>query len=144
MFIPSFFIIAFWYYIITCYQNAVQPYFHYSDGEKSSLSSAEHYLGGKELLALRDILQEDVIDSLKHKGLDLNAIENVQTTLEEVQQLLHSIQQHEIASSLRRLIDFGKLRDFCYNKPLNVYKLNLVPRPLGQKTIVDLINFSYQ
>ena len=147
VFIPSFFIIAFWYYTITCYQNAVQPYFHYSDGDKSSLSSAEHYLGGKELLALRDILQEDVIDSLKHKGLDLLAIESVQTTLEEVQQLLHSIQQHEIASSLRRNIDFGELGDFCYNKPLNVYKLIhliLVPKLLGQKMIVDLINFSYQ
>ena len=108
----SFFIIAFWYYINTCYQNAVcNLIFHYSDGDKSSHSSAEHYLGGKELLALRDVLQEDVIDSLKHKGLDLNAIENVQTTLEEVRQLLHSIEQHEIASSLQRLIDFGELRD---------------------------------
>ena len=112
MFIPSFFIVAFWYYINTCYQNAAcNLIIHYSDGGKASLSSAEHYLGGKELLALRDILQEDVIDSLKHKGLDLNAIENVQTTLEEVRQVLHSIERHEIASSLRRLIDFGELRD---------------------------------
>lgn len=86
---------------------------HYSDSDESSLSSAEHYLNGKELLALRDTLQEDVIDSLKHKGLDLNAIENVQITLEEVQQLLYSLEQHEIATTLRRLIDFCKLMDFA-------------------------------
>ena len=95
--------------------------FHYSDSDESSLSSAEQYLSGKELLALRDILREDVIDSLQHKGLDLNAIENVQITLEEVQQLLHSLEQHEIATTLRRLIDFCKLMDFCYNKLLNVH-----------------------
>ena len=95
--------------------------FHYSDSDESSLSSAEQYLSGKELLALRDILREDVIDSLQHKGLDLNAIENVQITLEEVQQLLYSLEQHEIATTLRRLIDFCKLMDFCCNKLLNVY-----------------------
>lgn len=102
--------------------------FHYSDSDESSLSSAEQYLSGKELLALRDILQEDMIDSLQHKGLDLNAIENVQITLEEVQQLLYSLEQHEIATTLRQLIDFCKLMDFCCNKLLNVYTCRITNR----------------
>ena len=66
-------------------------------------------LSSKELLALiEQILPQDVIDSLQHKGLDLNTTENVQTTL-EVQQLLHSSKEHEIASSLQQLLNLGMI-----------------------------------
>ena len=77
--------------------------------DESSLSSVGHHLSGKELLALQDILQEDVIDSLKKIGLDLNIIGDAHTTIEEVQTLLHSLEQHEVASSLRQRLDLGKL-----------------------------------
>ena len=59
----------------------------------------------KELQALKDILQEDVSDSLQQSGLDF---ENAQTTLEEVQRWLHTLGQHEIASNLRQRLDLGK------------------------------------
>lgn len=59
----------------------------------------------KELQALKDILQEDVADSLQQSGLDF---ENAQTTLEEVQRWLHTLGQHEIASNLRQRLDLGK------------------------------------
>ena len=71
-------------------------------------SNIGHHLSGRELLALPYILQEHVIDSLKKIGLDLKAIGSTQTTIEEVQSLLHSIEQHEVASSLRQHLDFGK------------------------------------
>ena len=76
--------------------------------DELSLSSVGHYLSGKELLALPDILQECIIDSLKKIGLNLNAIGDTQTTIEEVQSLLHSLGEHEVASSLRKLLDLGK------------------------------------
>lgn len=78
--------------------------FQCSGTPESSLGSEGHYLSGKELLILKDILQEDVMDRLQQIGLDLSG--NV--TIEKVQQLLHSLEQHEIASSLRRHLDFGK------------------------------------
>ena len=66
-------------------------------------------LSSKELLTLiEQILPQDVIDSLQHKGLDLNTTENVQTTL-EVQQLLRSSKEHEIASSLQQLLNLGMI-----------------------------------
>ena len=45
-------------------------------------------------------MQEDVIDTLEQ-----NLAKSGSVTIEEVQRLLHSLDQHEIASSL----DFGKL-----------------------------------
>ena len=52
-------------------------------------------LSSKELLTLiEQILPQDVINSLQHKGLDLNTTENVQTIL-EVQQLLRSSKEHQ-------------------------------------------------
>ena len=75
--------------------------------DESTLSSVGHYLSGKELLALPDILQECVMDSLK-TILNWNAIGDTHTTIEEVQSLLHSLEQHEVASSLRKLLDLGK------------------------------------
>ena len=83
-------------------------FFCFIGADESSLSSVGHYLSGKELLALPDILQERVIDSLKKIGLNLNAIGDTHTTIEEVQSLLHSLEQHEVASSLRKLLDLGK------------------------------------
>ena len=56
---------------------------------------------------LQDILQEHVVDSLEKIGLDING--DTQTTFEEVQSLLHSLEQHEIASNLRHCLDLGKL-----------------------------------
>ena len=82
--------------------------FYSSGADASSLSSIGHHLSGRELLALPDILQEHVVDSLKKIGLDLKAIGGTQTTIEEVQSLLHSIEQHEVASSLRQRLDSGK------------------------------------
>ena len=67
---------------------------------ESPPSTVEHHLTGKELLALKNILQEDVIDTLEQ-----NLAKSGSVTIEEVQRLLHSLDQHEIASSL----DFGKL-----------------------------------
>ena len=65
-------------------------------------------LSSKELLTLiEQILPQDVIDSLQHKGLDLNTTENFQTTLEEVQQLLHSSKEHV---SLQQLLDLGMIQ----------------------------------
>ena len=61
---------------------------------------AEHHLTGKELLALKNILQEDVIDTLEQ-----NLAKSGSVTTEEVRGLLHSLDQHEIASNLH----FGKL-----------------------------------
>ena len=49
-----------------------------------------------------------MIDSLKMIGLDLKAIGDTQATIEEVQSLLHSLEQHEVASSLRQRLDLGK------------------------------------
>ena len=69
-----------------------------------SLGADEHHLSNKELLALTDILQEDVTDSLKQIGLDF---ENAQTTIEEVQRLLCSLGEHDIASNLRQHLDLG-------------------------------------
>ena len=75
----------------------------------SGTDSVGHPLTGKDLFALKDyILPKDVIESLQQEGLDLNTIGNVQTTIEEVQQLLDSVGQSEIASSLRQHLDFGK------------------------------------
>ena len=56
---------------------------------------------------LQDILQEHVVDSLQKIGLDISG--DAHATIEEVQSLLHSLEQHEIASSLRKLLDLGKL-----------------------------------
>ena len=64
-----------------------------------------HHLSDKEFQALKDILQKDIIDSLQQSGLGLG---NAQTTLEEVQRLLHSLGQHEVASNLRQHLDLGK------------------------------------
>lgn len=69
-----------------------------------SLGADEHHLSNKELLALTDVLEEDVADSLKQIGLDF---ENAQTTIEEVQRLLFSLGEHEIASNLRQHLDLG-------------------------------------
>ena len=69
---------------------------------ESSPSIVEHHLTGKELLALKNILQEDVIDTLEQ-----NLAKSGSVTIEEVRGLLHSLDQHEIASSLH----FGKLVD---------------------------------
>ena len=75
----------------------------------SSGTDSVGHLTGKELLALKDyILPKDVIESLQQEGLDLSTIGNVQTTIEEVQRLLDSLGQSEIASSLRQRLDFGK------------------------------------
>ena len=76
--------------------------------DASSLSSIGHHLSGRELLALPDILQGHVIDSLKKIGLDIKSIGGAPTTIEELQSLLHSIEQHEVASSLRQHLDLGK------------------------------------
>ena len=84
------------------------PLFYSSGADESSLSSVGHHLSGKELLALPDILQEHVVDSLKKIGLDLKTIGDAHTTIEEVQSLLYSLEQHEVASSLRQLLDSGK------------------------------------
>lgn len=82
----------------------------YSSGaDESSLNSVGHHLSGKELLALQDILQEHVIDSLKKIGFDMKTIGDTQATIEEAQSLLYSLEQHEIASSLRQCLDLGKL-----------------------------------
>ena len=70
-----------------------------------TLGADEHHLSNKELLALTNILQEDVADSLKQIGLDFG---DAQITIEEVQRLLYSLGQHEIASNLRRYLDLGK------------------------------------
>ena len=69
---------------------------------ESSPSTVGHHLTGKELLALKNILQEDVIDTLEQ-----NLAKSGSVTTEEVQWLLHSLDQHEIASSL----DVGKVVD---------------------------------
>ena len=75
----------------------------------SGVDSVGHPLSVKELLTLKDyILTKDVIESLQQEGLDLSTIENVQTTIEEVQRQLDSLGQSEIASSLRQRLDFGK------------------------------------
>ena len=47
-----------------------------------------------------------MIDSLQQIGLDLKTTGDAQTTIEEVQSLLHSLEQHETAS---KLLDLGKL-----------------------------------
>ena len=80
--------------------------FHCSGTDESSPSGEGHHLSGKELLALKNILQEDLIDTLEQ-----NVVESGSVTIEEVQGLLHSLDQHEIASSLRQHLDFGKLVD---------------------------------
>lgn len=69
-----------------------------------SLGADEHHLSNKELLALTDILQEDLTDRLKQIGLDFG---DAQTTIEEVQKWLHSLGEHEIASNLRQHLDLG-------------------------------------
>ena len=75
----------------------------------SGADSGRHLLTGKELLALKDyILPEHVVESLQQEGLDLNTIGNVQTTIEEVQRLLDSLGQSEIASNLRQHLNFGE------------------------------------
>ena len=81
----------------------------YSSGaDASSLSNIGHHLSGRELLTLPDILQGHVIDSLKQIGLDIKSIGGAPTTIEKLQSLLHSLEQHEVASSLRQRLDFGK------------------------------------
>ena len=82
--------------------------FYSLGADESSLSSVGHHLSGKELIALPDVLQEHVVDSLQMIGLDLKTIGDAQTTIEEVQGMLHSLDQHEVASSLRQLLDSGK------------------------------------
>ena len=67
---------------------------------ESSPNTVGHHLTGKELLALKNIMQEDVIDTLEQ-----NLAKSGSVTIEEVQGLLHSLDQHEIASNLH----FGKL-----------------------------------
>ena len=54
------------------------------------------------------MLPEHVVGSLQNIGLDLKTIGDTQTTIEEVQRLLYSLGQHEIASSLRQRLDLGK------------------------------------
>ena len=81
--------------------------FYSLGADESSLSSVGHHLSGRELLALPDVLKEHV-DSLQKVGLDLKTIEDAHTTIEEVQGMLHSLDQHEVASSLRQLLDSGK------------------------------------
>ena len=49
------------------------------------------------------------IEGLQQSGLDLKTSGNVQTAHEEVQRLLHSLEQDETVSSLRELLDLGKL-----------------------------------
>jgi len=70
-----------------------------------TLGADEHHLSNKELLALTDILQEDLTDRLKQIGLDFG---DAQRTIEEVQRLLCSLGEHEIASNLRQYLDLGK------------------------------------
>ena len=91
-----------------CKSQAVWSHFYSLGADASSLSSIGHHLSGRELLALPDILQGHMIDSLKKIGLDIKSIGDTQTTIEEVQSLLHSLEQHEVASSLRQRLDFGK------------------------------------
>ena len=68
----------------------------YSSGaDASSLSNIGHHLSGRELLTLPDILQGHVIDSLKQIGLDIKSIGGAPTTIEKLQSLLHSLEQHE-------------------------------------------------
>ena len=69
-----------------------------------TLGADEHHLSNKELLALTDILQEDLTDRLKQIGLDFG---DAQTTIGEVQKRLHSLGEHEIASNLRQHLDLG-------------------------------------
>ena len=80
--------------------------FHCSGIDESFPTSEGHHLSGKELLALKNILQEGLIDILEQ-----NLAKSGSVTIEEVQGLLHSLDQHEIASSLRQHLDFGKLVD---------------------------------
>ena len=80
--------------------------FQCSGTDESFLSNVGHHLSGKELLVLKDILQEDVIVSLQQNGLDLQRSEHV--TFEKVQDMLHSLERHELASSLKQLLHFGK------------------------------------
>ena len=82
--------------------------FYSLGADESSLSSVGHHLSGKELLALPDILQEHVVDSLQKIGLDLKTFGDAHATIEEVQGMLHSLEQHEVASSLRQLLNSGK------------------------------------
>ena len=76
--------------------------FHSSGIAESSPRTVGHHLTGKDLLALKNILQEDMIDTLEQ-----NLAKSGSVTTEEVQWLLHSLDQHEIASSL----DVGKVVD---------------------------------
>ena len=78
----------------------------------SGADSVGHPLSAKELLALKDyILPKGVIESLQQEGLDLNTTAYVQTTIEEMQRRLDSLGQSEIASSLKKRLDFGKFKD---------------------------------
>ena len=86
---------------------------HSSGADESSHSNVGHYLSEKELLALKYVIQEDVIDSLQQIGLDLNTIGDSQITIEELQRALYSLDQHEVASSLRQHLDFGKHKIKC-------------------------------
>ena len=56
-------------------------------------------------------MPEDVIDGLQQIGLDLKTTGDAHTTIEEVQSLLHLLEQHETASNLRQLLNLGKLFD---------------------------------
>ena len=49
-----------------------------------------------------------MVGSLQNAGFSFKAIGDAQTTTEEVQRLLHSLGQHEIASSLRQRLELGK------------------------------------
>ena len=48
------------------------------------------------------------MDNLQQIGLDLNTIGDSQITIEELQRALYSLDQHEVASSLRQHLEFGK------------------------------------
>ena len=86
-----------------CFQNAVYKPDTHSHSSGTDEPLIEHLLSNKELQALKEVLQIDVIDSLR---LELG---NAQTTLEKVQRLLHSVGHHETASNLRQHLDFGEL-----------------------------------
>ena len=68
-----------------------------------------------------------MIKSLQQKGLDLNKIGIVRISIEELQRELDSLEQSEIASSLRQRLDFGKylklmnfITIYMYNEEVNL------------------------
>ena len=91
----------------------------------SSGTDEPHHLSEKELQALEDILQVDLIDSLRSE------LGNAETTLEKVQKLLHSLGQHEIASNLRQHLDFGELSQ--------IYRKSTIL--LGMPMVIAFVSF---